>query len=212
VAIPPLGTGSIRLEPPQDFVVLVLFPYRRYCEIHLITLVDREHGMSVPHTDSSSSGMRRNRRFAVGLRVRFEWAADGCPTRRGRGISRNISTCGVYLVTPTLLPVGARVQLEIEVPSLLDRRRTMRLQGEGWVVRVERIKGRSGNPLLGIAAAVHLYTESSRKALLSFASQHTPASNASHDGGKDPAHKGPTELAGKDKANAIEPEPTCRRT
>jgi hypothetical protein len=82
----------------------------------------------------------------------------------------------VYLRTRTALVVGARVQLAIEVPSLSDTTRVMHLLGEGSVVRVEKTGRGTVNPVWGIAAAVHFYPETSRRMLLTFASQQTPAS------------------------------------
>jgi len=120
----------------------------------------------------------------VRLRVRFEWTIDGSATKRGQGISRDISTCGVYFTTRTPLALDARVQLEIEIPSFVNRHHTIHLRGEGAVVRVERIGCRAVNPRLGIAAAVHFYQETSRQILLCLASEQSPAASVSQAGGR----------------------------
>src|SRR3974377_1504941 len=132
--------------------------------------------MNVGRACPRPSDRRRNRRFTVNLRVGFEWAVEGHPSKRGRGTIRDISTSGVYLATRTALPVGARVLLEVEVPLLSARTREMHLQGAGPVVRAEKLGRGTVKPTWGIAAAVHFYPETSRKVMLTFASQNLPAS------------------------------------
>ena len=50
---------------------------------------------------------------------------------------RDINTFGVYVLTDSLPPVGARVQMEIMLPTLTDTGSGMHLQGEGVVLRRE---------------------------------------------------------------------------
>lgn len=120
--------------------------------------------------------LRKDRRFRITLPVRFAWQMQGKPTRRGRGISRDISTRGVFLTTHTPPPLGALVQLEIEVRNT-STTCLAHLEGEGAVVRVEQpIPGRTNSA--SFAAAVHFYAETSWEKWLCLVPEQ--ASGASH--------------------------------
>ena len=85
----------------------------------------------------------------------FMWALHDGEPQSGRGITRDISTLGVYVVTGALPPVGARVQMEIALPKLTETGSGMQLTCEGVVLRCE-----SGDPTKrGFAAAAQFYPE-----------------------------------------------------
>ncbi|HKF47505.1 MAG TPA: hypothetical protein VKB38_09130 [Terracidiphilus sp.] len=123
-------------------------------------------------------------------------------------MTSEISTCGVYLTTRTAVPVGSRVQLEIEVSLFSAQAREMRLQGEGTVVRVEKVCRDAVKPSWGIAASVHFYQENSRELLLTVA-QNSPASQAEEPSGKGPIHARPVLVSRTEKRQGLETEAQC---
>jgi hypothetical protein len=84
------------------------------------------------------------------------WAfRDGEP-QSGRGITRDINTLGVFVLTDALPPVGARVQMEIALPKLTATGMGMQLTCEGVVLRCE-----SGDATKrGFAASAQFYPDS----------------------------------------------------
>jgi hypothetical protein len=86
------------------------------------------------------------------------WAAQNGALNSGQGITRDINTAGVYVLTDAFPPLGARVQMDILLPRLKDSGLGMRLNGEGVVIRVE---SRGVNNEAGFAAEVQFYPESS---------------------------------------------------
>jgi hypothetical protein len=85
---------------------------------------------------TSMPELRKHRRYRIAVPVTFSWRDAGGAQFDGNGITRDISTAGVYVCTNTAPCVGVIVQTEI----LLDRQAVapkMRMEVVGHVVRVE---------------------------------------------------------------------------
>jgi hypothetical protein len=80
---------------------------------------------------------RKSTRYRVIAPVLFSWDPKNRPPQSGKGVTRDISTSGVYVLTAANPPVGSRVQMEILVPKLRSTDVGIHLCGEGIVVRVE---------------------------------------------------------------------------
>jgi hypothetical protein len=110
--------------------------------------------------------LRKASRYRLSAPALFLWAPQDGPPQTGEGITRDISTSGVYVLAESSPPVGARVQLDILLPKLADASPGMHLHGEGVVLRVEP-GGAKGAVATegGFAAAVQFYPEASELAL-----------------------------------------------
>ena len=84
------------------------------------------------------------------------WAPQDGRSQTGQGETRDINTLGVFISTGELPPVGARIQIEITLPTLSDSRPGMHLQGEGVVLRCEY----GDEAKRGFAASAQFYPES----------------------------------------------------
>src|ERR1700733_14884994 len=62
--------------------------------------------------------LRKSNRYALRAPVLVEWAPQNGEPQSGQGVTRDINTFGVYIVTETLPPVGALVQMDILLPKL----------------------------------------------------------------------------------------------
>jgi hypothetical protein len=110
--------------------------------------------------------LRKSNRYALRAPVLFEWAPQNGEPQSGRGVTRDINTFGVYIVTDALPPVGALVQMDILLPKLEAPGFGMSLAGEGIVLRVEPSDSESaGTSEPGFAASVQFYPESIESAL-----------------------------------------------
>lgn len=122
--------------------------------------VRRDHHMPAPVE------LRRAKRYRLTAPAIFLWAPqDGMP-QSGEGVIRDINTFGVYVLTDSLPPIGARVQMEIMLPTLTDTGSGMHLQGEGVVLRGEpRGSKGAGSSRAGFAASVQFYPETTATVL-----------------------------------------------
>ena len=110
--------------------------------------------------------LRKVKRYRLSAPALFMWAPfDGKP-KSGQGVTRDMNTFGVYIKTDDLPPVGARIQLEITLPTLAGEGSGMHLQGEGIVLRCEY----GGTNGVGFAASAQLYPESADVVLSQFKS------------------------------------------
>jgi hypothetical protein len=110
--------------------------------------------------------LRKSNRYALRAPVLFDWAPQNGEPQSGRGVTRDINTFGVYIVTDALPPVGALVQMDILLPKLEAPGFGMSLAGEGIVLRVEPGRSESaGTSEPGFAASVQFYPETTGSAL-----------------------------------------------
>ena len=106
--------------------------------------------------------LRKAKRYQLKAPALFVWAPQEGKPQSGKGVTRDINTSGVYILTEKLPPVGARLQMEISLPKLVDSGSGMHLQGEGVVLRCE-----GGDPTKsGFAASAQFYPESTETVLL----------------------------------------------
>ncbi len=75
-------------------------------------------------------------RFPLELRVRYRSLSRRCPAA-GTGVVMNISRSGVLISSEHEVSTGARIELSIEWPSLLDGRVPLQVVTVGRVVRCE---------------------------------------------------------------------------
>ena len=76
-------------------------------------------------------------RYDIALRARFTWQSPDGGQEEGCGTTENISSRGVWLSTSTPPPVGAAIEVLIDVPPLkCGTRLKCRLRGAGKVLRV----------------------------------------------------------------------------
>ena len=85
---------------------------------------------------------RKYRRFDLQLPVSLTFPSAGV-VRELVGVSKNVSSGGVLLKTSDQIAPNTRVSLTIKV-EVPRSSRQVRLQGEGEVVRVERLEAGSG--------------------------------------------------------------------
>jgi PilZ domain-containing protein len=103
--------------------------------------------MSEPPNDER----RRSHRYPVQAPVLFKWTKEGI-TRRERGMSREISSGGLYVLCDTPPPAGATVWIEVLLPALEPDARSLHLKAKGTVLRVEELM----NGTRGFAATSEL--------------------------------------------------------
>jgi hypothetical protein len=99
---------------------------------------------------------RKTKRYRLSAPAVFMWAPQDGRPHTGQGETRDINTLGVFIATNKLPPIGARIQIEITLPTLSDSRPGMHLQGEGVVLRCEC----GDKAKQGFAASAQLYPES----------------------------------------------------
>lgn len=99
--------------------------------------------------------LRKAKRYRLSAPALFMWAPQDGKSRSGHGVTRDINTLGIFVVTDSLPPVGARVQIEVVLPKLADSSPGMHLQGEGVVLRCEQ----GDSTKRGFAASAQFYPE-----------------------------------------------------
>ena len=110
--------------------------------------------------------LRKAKRYRLSAPALFMWAPHEGKPQSGQGVTRDINTFGVYVLTDALPPVGALVQLEILLPKLADTGSGMHLTGEGVVLRVDPRGPRAdGTSEGGFAASVQFYPEATESVL-----------------------------------------------
>lgn len=75
-------------------------------------------------------------RYAVSADVLFSWEERGAYTK-GEGVTRDMSTHGLFVYSSILPPESAPVRIEVVFPPLLERGMPVRIKVRGRVTRVE---------------------------------------------------------------------------
>jgi len=103
--------------------------------------------------------LRKARRYRLSVPAFYCWErADGI-LQEAQGITRDISSRGVFILGDALPPAGAHLELNVYLPSLSGTPRSVQLNGEGAVLRAGGAEvGQSG-----FAVEVIFHTESSDK-------------------------------------------------
>ena len=94
--------------------------------------------------------LRHAVRYPIKASVVFTWQGPA-GWLRGEGITRDISGWGAYIRTPTCPPVDVGVEMEIFLPPVEPRGKSMTVATSGRVVRVDHIEHEapSGFAVLG---------------------------------------------------------------
>ena len=91
---------------------------------------------------------REHTRYGVRAPVDFEWIDRGV-SHRGQGLTRDISSKGMFIISDAEPPESSDVQVEVSFPADDKMPTNLRLSSKSLVVRVERPK--STNEVRGFA-------------------------------------------------------------
>jgi hypothetical protein len=101
--------------------------------------------------------LRKTKRYPLSAPVCFCWEGAGGILQEGEGTTRDISVRGVFVVTKSPPPPGVLLELDVYPPSPNGVPKSMRLHGEGKVIRVSARQG----PESGFAVEAMFQTENS---------------------------------------------------
>lgn len=79
---------------------------------------------------------RSVQRFPVSLPITFYWGSNNVFSK-GNGTSRDISTHGVFILTPETVVEGSDIWLRFSVPPIRKGAMVSEMQGFGHIVRVQ---------------------------------------------------------------------------
>lgn len=99
--------------------------------------------------------LRKSRRYRLNADASFSWVRPDGLMQEGNGTIRDISDRGVFVHGEVIPPAGARLDVDVYLPSLESGGSSVHLHGEGIVVRVARPAETSR----GFAATVSFQTE-----------------------------------------------------
>lgn len=104
--------------------------------------------------------LHRAKRFDIEAPVVFWWSSAEGSVKQGKGMTGNISSSGVLVVTDDCPAPGVPIQMTIYMPGAVDHDHEMKLNGEGVVTRTEEQDGaRSGDRSWRFAASVQFCLE-----------------------------------------------------
>ena len=83
-------------------------------------------------------------RYRLACQVRFSWANEQQERFHGRGVTRDISARGAFILTAACPPDAATVHLKILIAPDPPDAPTARLRGDAQVLRVEQTPGGQG--------------------------------------------------------------------
>ncbi|MGH9787792.1 MAG: PilZ domain-containing protein [Candidatus Acidiferrales bacterium] len=96
---------------------------------------------------------RKHDRVALELPLLLSWSAKSKNSLRATGISRNLSSNGIFFLTQARPPVGASIRFKALLPPMQKSASPLCMEAAGQVVRVEPA-ARAGK--WNGVAAVHL--------------------------------------------------------
>jgi hypothetical protein len=102
-------------------------------------------------------------RYPVEARVSFSWSDGDGNKCHGEGTSRDISETGAFVLAPACPPLGAKVELKVSFVALPNPTRTLHMELEGRVLRVEQTpegQGDTGFAVLTQGVILHEDKES----------------------------------------------------
>lgn|SRR5260370_40123627 len=94
------------------------------------TTTNREHRVA-------RMELRKRVRHRLSADAVFTWESAERMYLHGEGVTRDVSSSGVYIFSLTCPPVGATIQLEVLLFALASGARTLRLKTDATVIRVE---------------------------------------------------------------------------
>lgn len=90
-------------------------------------------------------------RFPMDARVVFWWKDAIGKRQQGEGRTYDVSELGAFVLASLCPPAGAQVSVKISIEAVPDVARSLRMQVEGRVLRVEQVgtgQGRDGFAIL----------------------------------------------------------------
>lgn len=90
-------------------------------------------------------------RYSLSARAIFTWRDSFGNLQESRGVTRNISPKGAYILAPKCPASGSPLSISIFLPPLGGETRTLCMESEGRVVRVEAV----GEGSVGFAVSSH---------------------------------------------------------
>ena len=87
---------------------------------------------------SSGNPTRKSMRYPLRASVLFSWKDENGNQCQGEGTSRDISETGAFVLTLGCPPLGADVALRIVLAAPPDAMKMLRMEVDGWVLRVEQ--------------------------------------------------------------------------
>jgi hypothetical protein len=95
------------------------------------------------------------KRYRLNAPAVYWWAGAEDLPERGSGITQDISSSGVFVLTTELPPLAAHIEVEVSLPGVGNGSPGVRLKGDGFVCRLQR--GPTGP--VGFAAVVQFCPE-----------------------------------------------------
>ena len=80
---------------------------------------------------------RRHLRYPLAADVKYQWSARNLMMGEGEGRSRDISEAGAFVLTNALPPVGASIDVAIQLPAWQVGAAALRMEMTGEVIRVD---------------------------------------------------------------------------
>ncbi len=77
---------------------------------------------------------RSVQRYRVSIPTSFFWGT-GSSFVEGRGVSRDLSVRGAFILTTDVVPVGSEIWLRLLIPGIREGSKGSEMQGTGHVVR-----------------------------------------------------------------------------
>ena len=104
----------------------------------LLSTSEPSAGVATARSPASSSlHRRRHLRYPVEAEVKYQWSTQSSTLGEGDGRSRDISQGGAFVLTNALPPVGASIDLTIQLPAWQVGAAALRMEMTGEVVRVD---------------------------------------------------------------------------
>ena len=80
---------------------------------------------------------REHRRYSVQALVNFEWRDNGSILHQACGITRDISSKGIYIFTDLRPPENADLNIDVSFSSVAEADVKLRMRAKAVVIRVE---------------------------------------------------------------------------
>jgi hypothetical protein len=80
---------------------------------------------------------RRHLRYPLAADVKYQWSARNLMMGEGEGRSRDISEAGTFVLTNALPPVGASIDVAIQLPAWQAGAAALCMEMTGEVIRVD---------------------------------------------------------------------------
>jgi hypothetical protein len=83
-------------------------------------------------------------RYTVNLFTVFSWITGERQAQAAEGITRDVSSIGLYIMASTVPPLDSQMWFEIRLPEIGTKSPELRIRGEGEVCRVEMSEDANG--------------------------------------------------------------------